>query len=257
MYSKPTSPQSIGQVLDGSFRLTRSAYRQTWVLALLAGLVTTPASIYQFTQGESFTQSLLAPADAVYWTLYSVGMLVSLVFLSAIYLRIDAIAGGTTGGSNVMAAALRRYPWLLLSFILTLVAWAVGLVLLFIPGMILVVSLMLGMPILLLEGKGPINSLTSSHRLVWGHWWRTSVILTVAFIVVMVLYMILGGIAGAVAPLIASGSAEIAAVMAVAIVLSLAGILITPFFLALILNIYWDLKLRKEGGDLAARAEAL
>ena len=37
----------------------------------------------------------------------------------------------------------------------------------------------------------------------------------------------------------------------------LAGFLITPFFVSLYLEVYRDLKMRKEGGDLAARIEAV
>ena len=32
---------------------------------------------------------------------------------------------------------------------------------------------------------------------------------------------------------------------------------VTPFYVALLLAVYWDLKLRKEGGDLASRVAAL
>lgn len=257
MFTKPTSPQSIGQVLDGAFRLASVSFRQTWVLALLAGVASYAASVYQFTRGDTLVQSILAPADAVYWTLYVGGLLLSLLFFSAIYLRVDAIASGTTDGGDTVNAALRRLPLVLLLLVLTLLALAVGFVLLIVPFLILAVSLMLAMPILLIESKGPIDAMTSSHRLIWGHWWRTSAILTVGVIIIMVFYMILGMVAAAVAPMIASGAAEVAAVLSVAIVIGLAGILITPFFVALVLNIYWDLKLRKEGIDLAWRAEAL
>ena len=37
----------------------------------------------------------------------------------------------------------------------------------------------------------------------------------------------------------------------------LMNVLVTPFFSGLLIAMYWDLKLRKEGGDLAARVGAL
>ena len=37
----------------------------------------------------------------------------------------------------------------------------------------------------------------------------------------------------------------------------LLSLLITPFYISLAIAIYWDLKLRKDGGDLAARVGAL
>jgi len=183
-------------------------------------------------------------------------LLASVLFYAAIYLRIDSIADGSTG-AGALQSALRKLPLLIALIILNMLALMVGFILLIVPGLILIVSLVLAMPILLLEDKGPIDSLTSSHKLVWGNWWRTAAILTVGGIIIFVLYMILGLIAAAVAPFLAGGEAAVVAVVSLFIVLALAGILISPYFVSLILNIYWDLKLRREGGDLSARAEAV
>jgi len=192
----------------------------------------------------------------MYWTLYCVGLLASVLFYSAIYLRIDSVADGSIG-AGALRSALRKLPLLIALIILNMLALMVGFILLIVPGLILIVSLVLAMPILLLEDKGPIDSLTSSHKLVWGNWWRTAAILTVGGIIIFVLYVILGLLAAAVAPFLAGGEAAVAAVVSLFIVLALAGILISPYFVSLILNIYWDLKLRREGGDLSARAEAV
>jgi hypothetical protein len=37
----------------------------------------------------------------------------------------------------------------------------------------------------------------------------------------------------------------------------LMALLVTPLYIAILLAVYWDLKLRKDGGDLAARVGAL
>lgn len=257
MYARPASPQSIGQVLDGSFRLTAAAFRHTWLLALLAGLASYAASAYQFTRGDTVVQALTAPQDPVYWSLYVGGVLLSMLFFAVILLRIDSLAGGTAAGTGALPTALRRLPLLIVLLVLTMVALIVGLVLLLIPGLILMISLMLATPILLLEDKGPFASLTASHRLVWGHWWRTAAIITVAGIIMIVLYFIFGLIGAAIAPLLAGGDPLVASLVSLLIVLALLGVLFTPFFVSLILNVYWDLKLRKEGADLAARASAV
>lgn len=253
MYEKPTSPQSIGQVLDGTFRLTAASFRHTWLLALLAGLSSYAASAYQFSKGGTPMEAMLAPQDATYWTLYAAGVVLSILFFAAIYLRVDTVAGGTAGQGGAVSGALRRLPLLIVLSILTVIAIACGMVLLVIPGIILAVSLVASMPIFLLEDKGPVDSLTSSHRLVWGNWWRTFIILVVAFIIAVVLYFVFGFVAALIGPLLTGGDAVLGAMVTLAIVLALLGIVITPFFVSLVLNIYWDLKLRKEGGDLAAR----
>lgn len=256
MYEKPTSPQSIGQVLDGSFRLTAASFGKTWLLSLLAGLAGSAATAYQFSRGTTLVEAALAPQDATYWTLYVVGTLLSVLFVAAIYLRIDEVAGGTAAEGGAVSVALRRLPMLIVLWILLIVAIICGLVLLIIPGIILMISLIAALPIFLFEDKGPVASLTSSHRLVWGNWWRTLVILTVAAFIVMVLYFIFAFVAGAIAPLATGGDVVLASVVSLVIVFSLLGVVIVPYFTALVLVIYWDLKLRKEGGDLAARMQA-
>ena len=45
--------------------------------------------------------------------------------------------------------------------------------------------------------------------------------------------------------------------VSVLIIGGLMSVLFVPYYVALLLSVYWDLKLRKEGGDLAARVSAL
>ena len=63
-------------------------------------------------------------------------------------------------------------------------------VLLIIPGIILMVSLLLCYPTALFDNKGPVSALSESHRLVWGNWWRTFVMLSVGVIILMVIYLV-------------------------------------------------------------------
>ena len=64
---------------------------------------------------------------------------------------------------------------------------------------------------------------------------------------------------GIVMPIVGLRSADplMFAVISTLIVSGLVGLFVTPFYVALLLSLYWDLKLRKEGGDLAARIGAL
>lgn len=257
MIAKPTSPQSIGQVLDRSFRLAAASFRHTWLLALLSGLASYAATIYQFASGGAQLSALLVPQDPLYWVLYFCGLLVSLWLAAAIYYRIDAIASGTLEETPAVQMALRRLPLLIVLVILMMLAIALGIVLLVIPGIILMISLMPAQMLYLLENKGPVDALASSHRLVWGHWWRTFAILLVGGIIAMVVYILMYFVAGIVAAVAGSAEAALAAMLSVLIGVALAGIFLAPYLVSLLLNIYWDLKLRKEGGDLAARAQAV
>jgi ABC-type Fe3+ transport system permease subunit len=114
----------------------------------------------------------------------------------------------------------------------------------------------------LFEGKGPVDALTESHRLVWGNWWRTAAILTVGVIIIMVIYLIAGVIIGVLAPIMVFGGGGTENALLISLISSLligvlTSLLVTPFYIGLAISIYWDLKLRKDGGDLAARVGAL
>lgn len=257
MIAKPTSPQSIGQVLDRSFRLAAASFRHTWLLALISGIASYAATIYQFASGGAQFSALLVPQDPVYWILYAAGLLVSVWFAAAIYYRIDAVASGTLEDTPAVSMALRRLPLMIVLVILWVLAICVGLLLLIIPGIILIISLMPAQMVYLLEDKGPVAALAASHRLVWGHWWRTFAILLVGGIIALVVYILMYFVAGVIAAVAGSAEAALAAMLSVLIGIALAGIFLAPYLVSLLLNIYWDLKLRKEGGDLAARAQAV
>ena len=108
-----------------------------------------------------------------------------------------------------------------------------------------------------------VDALTESHRLVWGNWWRTAAILTVGFIIIFVIYLIAGVIIGVLTPIFVlggGGGAEnvlLITLIGGLLVGVLTSLLMTPFYIGLAIAIYWDLKLRKDGGDLAARVGAL
>jgi glucose-6-phosphate-specific signal transduction histidine kinase len=109
------------------------------------------------------------------------------------------------------------------------------------------------LPAIMLDDKGAIESLRYSHGLVWGNWWRTAAIATIALIIVYVIFVIVGVLAGMAFML--TGVDPVAIFLVQVLTTLVGGILMTPFFVALFLEIYRDLKMRKLGSDLAARIE--
>jgi len=259
MYSRPTTPQGIGQLLDSTFKLTAASYGKVWVLALLLGLSSVIAVAYQFTTMASAPQDPTAVLgllrDPVYWALYFAGICLGLLFSAAMNLRIAAIGEGREIGGEI-GQAMRRWPVLIITFILYAIAVFVGCLLLLVPGIILGLSLALWPILAVLEDTGPFASLGGSHRLIWGNWWRTMAILVVALCITFAVYLVLGVVSGFITPFVSPREAVIAAIVSAVIVVVLEVLLIVPFFAALLLTIYWDLKLRKQGGDLATRIAA-
>ena len=263
MAIQPERPQSIGGVLDTTFQLYKASVLRVWPLVLLAAVGSSLPYIYVLIQGPEADPldpfgMLTSPG---YWAVNLATIILSLWAAAALYIQQQGVAVGQDPGAG--AALTRSLPRVLPLFLMSLLlflAVAVGMVLLIIPGLILVVSLILGANLVVLEGKGPIESLKGSHTLVWGNWWRATAILTVGFIVVMVAYVVAVALIGILIPIFGVDDVDAAFVAA-----SLGGLLVgvlmtfvvTPFYVALVLALYWDLKLRKEGGDLASRVAAL
>ncbi len=267
MSIQPTQPQSIGGVLDTTFQLYKASVVKMIPLSLLTVIAGSPQSIYMFTQGGAATTDPFAMLNMMssggYIVASLVGAIASMWMVCAAYFKIGAIGNGSDlGVGSALQQALPRLPFVLIMMILFIIALALGFILLIIPCFILMVSLALCFNVLLFEGKGPVDALTESHRLVWGNWWRTAATLTVGFIIIFVIYLIAGLIIGVITPLLLIGGGGSDDVLLFSLISGLLvgvlmSLLVTPFYISLAITIYWDLKLRKDGGDLAARVGAL
>jgi hypothetical protein len=259
----PAQPQSIGAVLDTTFQLYKASVVRVLALSLLMVIASLPPSIYMLMHVGTNPAEMIAGAgmlrDPTYWALYVASILGTLCTLGALYLKIGAI--GTDEDVSVgeaLQGGLRKMLPLFLLSILFMLAVVIGFVLLIIPGLILVVSLMLSVNLAIYENKGPVQSLRESHRLVWGNWWRTAAILTIGFTIVLVIYLIAGVVAGVLFAFAGlAGDGLLFTTLVGVVVGGLMNLLVTPFYISLVIAVYWDLKLRKEGGDLAARVGAL
>lgn len=264
MTIRPEQPQTIGGVLDTTFQLYKKSIGKVWLLCLIGAIGGALPSLYMAMTGAGTPSNPTAVLAMIgspgWWGMYVIAMLLSLWTMAACYRMQEAIG---TDSPMTLAGALTssasRLPILFLTMILFGIAVTVGMLLLVIPGLILMVSLLLCFTLVVLEDKGPVDSLTGSHRLIWGNWWRTTAILTVGFAIAIVLYVAIGLVIGIVIPIVGIGSTNplLFGMITGLVVGVLAALLLTPFYIALLLAVYWDLKLRKEGGDLAARVGAL
>ena len=131
-----------------------------------------------------------------------------------------------------------------------------GIVLLvFVAMLALMGRLQLFMAAIYIDREGPLASLKQSWRLTKGHWWRATVILATALIMMMVLYL-------AVMMLIYLGgylthNGPINRFLLVPLLVMVMYVVIYPLAAAIWVAMYNDFKQRREGGDLAARVGAL
>ena len=292
MYTKPTEPRSIGGVLDDGLRLWRDSLGKTWPLALLAQLVVavpvlilgyklqgyvspvtaTPARPMSAASAQAVLNLFKSPAT---WLTYLGIVICSALFYTALVLRVAAVAAGAVSSLGAaLSAALRLLPRLMLQFLLFFAAaMAAGVVIallgaaagralgflffvilmfafLFVFGRVFFASM-----VLMLDDAGPAESIAISWRLTRGYWWRCAGILLILFIIGLVFSLVVGFISAALgAALGRSGLLGAGISQLVSLVVNTA---LGSLYPAVLVAILYDLKLRKQGGDLMGRVDAL
>jgi hypothetical protein len=288
VYEKPTAPAGIGGVLDDGLRLWRLSLPLTWGLALLAQAVKTAPSIFfpvppsavppnlELAQrimtmiGASSRSSLLA---------FVFGM-ISYIFVNAVLLRINSVCEHRQMSLRESLAAglgllLRTIGFFfligigvaLLIGVIVIVALAksssagaqilMALVVMIVCVFLLyaAIRLVVGYPAMIVDDLSATDAIKASWRMTQGFWWRVTALLTVLGVIGLVLGAVLGIVAGGMAGLLGTGS------RVAILVTQLVSILVYSFLgslsPAVLLAVYNDLKLRREGGDLADRVSAL
>jgi hypothetical protein len=270
MYTLPTAPRPIGGVLDDAIGLYRATFKQCWLLALISGVFSAAVSMYQTAglrsvstattaQGwAALIQSMQISQRSSHSNLVGlVSVIVWLVIRAAIVARQHAAATGQEDSfGSALAVGLRRLPSAIGGGLTLVVLIAIGFVLLVIPGIWLWGMFQVWFVALVVEQLGPFKALGRSWRLVEGHWWRTSALVSVALIIILILSAAVGMTGAWFGLAVSHGGAGIV-LLAWQLVAAAISVITTPLLMAVMLSMYYDLKLRREGGDLAVRLSSL
>jgi hypothetical protein len=266
----PAHPQSVGEVLDLSFRIFRVSLLKCLPLGVAALLLRQMPNIYSLMRGRSLAGLLQGPHDAPWWLLSVVGWVSALVLWAALIVRQYTIARGEAGTTReALAVGLRRLPGMI--GITLLIGLAVGvcfvpaailagnklatllaLLVLLVPASYLALRLSCAATGFLLNPWGVIEAVQRSWTLTSGEFWRLAAIYTIAFIVAFVFYLLAIFVATAIAVPIGFGDIALVTAITASVLVILMG-LATPFFTAIALAVFGDLSVRREGTDLAAR----
>lgn len=261
MYARASAPRSIGGVLDDAIGLYRQSLSLIWPLSL--GLGTTaalPAVVLGLKQGGGTLQSqVLAMLDSVTTPAFWISFLLFYVIYAGIYAAlVSALHSIATRGvvslADALATGVSLVPRFIAASLLLVSIGVLGFIVLVIPGIYLVGIYQLVWIALAVERGGVMESFSTSARLIKGHWWRASTIVTVA-VIISIVFSVIGDIVSEAALLVAGSGITgvlIGKLSSTAIDVVVASLL--PCFL---LALYYDLKLRHEGGDLAARVAAI
>jgi hypothetical protein len=242
-------PRGIGEILSAAFEL----YKQHWQSFIqIVAIVVIPLTILQyFLQDQLQTTSSVTvdqTTGAVEVNNGSLGrsllltLVVSLIGVLVTQLLTGAIsraaAGSLVGESltpgDAFGYAFSRLGSILLVSILVGLIVAGGLILLIIPGIIFAVKLAVSIPALVVENRRGTDAIGRSWNLTTGHFWHVLGTYIVAAIIAAIVSGILGAIGGS--------NWFIRAILA-----SIAAIITTPFTALVLILIYIDLRVRKEG----------
>jgi len=278
MYVPPTAPRDIGGVIDDAIKLYRASFRTCWPIALIASIVSVATLLYLLSRFPTLA-TLRDPAQMLQlfkpsvWGLYLALSVASLVLLGAIIACQNALAAGaapmTVG--QALAAAFACVHWQLLGILLWLLYGgllaAIVLAPVSIPVKSLIVTawgvyaiylwgrLQLWMVALFAEHAGTLRAMRVSWELIRGHWWRAAMILTVGIIIVIVIVAIFGFIGGLV--FVTFRLDPMSLIIGNQLISAAERVFVTSMIPALLVAMYYDFKLRREGGDLAARTKSL
>ncbi len=263
MYAPPTAPLPIGGVLDQAIKLYRASFKNCWPIALMLSVLAGTISVYLLrnlpyiapSQGARSAAMLALLAHAWGWLLIAGIAYAGLI--GAVIASQNSLAAGTTQWTPVQAltASARRLPRQILAHLAVAILVVVGTILMVIPGIYVWGRLPLVTVAVFAEDASALRAIGSSWNLVGGHWWRTATIVTVGLIIVVVISLVFTLIGGFVLLLLHPGPAGL--LLGSETVSLIERVFVTPMMTALLVAVYYDLKLRREGGDLAARVNSM
>jgi hypothetical protein len=256
----PLRQMGIGELIDAAVRL----YRLEWkMLMAIVAVIVVPVTFLEVWAPQLLIGNIgaaIPPSDAfgqllaLSLILVAVQFLIVQPFLVAAVARaaVDIYLGEPVTIGGTYRYALRRSRSILWITILTALATLLGFILLIIPGIIVLVRLTVAPAALVVEGHRGSSALRRSWRLTKGFFWRTLGTL------------LLSGVIAAIVSGIISIPGELA-VQAMgpdawpvsALVSMLATVLVTPFGMLVVVLLYFDLRIRKEGFDIEVMAREL
>jgi hypothetical protein len=243
-------PLATGEVLDVSFGLYRALFFPLVVVAAVSRAVPLVLSLYM--QPGKADADPMATFNLLVdrWPLWLAGILFGLVanafavaattsLVSAAYLG-EAIAPGT---ALIKAAGV--IGRVIIVSILTGISWALGAIVLIIPGVVLYCGLALSVVALVLEQPlGPLAAMNRSWELTKGFRWKVFVTMLVAVLFLLIPTMIVGVVAG-IGAFVATWPPFVTAILT-----GVLQVFAYPFLYVVVTVLYYDLRVRKEGYDL-------
>ena len=256
----PLRQMGIGELIDAAVRL----YRLEWkVLMAIVAFIVVPVTFLEVWASQILIGNIspaIPSSDA-----FGQFLALALVFIAVQFLIVqpflvaavaraaaDTYLGEPVTIGGTYRYALRLLPSILWITILTTLATLFGFILLIIPGIIVLVRLAFAPAALVVEGHRGSKALRRSWRLTKGFFWRTLGTLLLSGVIAAIVSGILSIPGELVVQALGPDAWPISAIVSV-----LATVLVTPFGMLVVVLLYFDLRIRKEGFDIEVMAREL
>lgn len=255
-------PMGVGEVLDAGFSLARRHFRLlamvvAWGIVPGQALSAVALLLLAGFQNVMITATL-GVASLVGNVISAFGSTLAFFAVTIACARlVDPSSSSVPLQVGPLYRAALRCLWRWVLFSLMLVVLALPLIILFPLGIYLLFRWAVAGVVLIVERTGPIRSLKRSWSLTAQNWWHTCIVMIVMGIVMSVLQSVVGGLVGLSAVLIGESTGVAAVTVLGALSTSLAGVIFTPFSVAIYCVLYYELRARSEGFDLEQRAHQL
>jgi hypothetical protein len=264
----PLHPMSVGDVLDGAFKLLKANFR---TLLLVVGSIVVPLQLASaFVVRHQVSPGLLNvfrdPTVAQDQTAFSLGDagasvitavlgLVTAPLIAGAVSRVCAASylGQQVGPGEALRTTIRRLPALLAAAFLVGLATLGGFVLCILPGIAFMVLYTVVTPAMMIEEIGPIEGMRRSWRLVKPRFWGVLGISLLAWMISAFIGNLLGGAPSAVGTLLGGSFAW----LWIAIGAVLSSLVSAPITAIVDTLLYFDGRIRNEGFDLQVMAQDL
>jgi hypothetical protein len=262
---KDVRPRSVGEVVDAGISLYRRRFAAATVLSALFIAPTALIQVWNVRNSAAsglgdllvgaFELATTTEPPPFSWANVALDLLGTAGALAATVALFAPLYRGTT--IEIRSALTRTirslFPILVFAFVF-LVGGAVGLVLLIFPGLWLMTSWSLAIPVIVEEHLGARAAMNRSFRLVRGRFFTVAGILGLTFLIQAVLSYV-GILATLAAEWLTSVSANF--LITDALVNAVASLFGVPLLGAVLTAAYFDARTRREGIDIVAATELL
>ena len=241
MLELPTNqPQPVAKILDDGIKLFFYSFPKVLPLVLADVLLSVMLHLIvpELNSPDPAVVIEALTNSVVYLFFYAVAML---ILQAAIFYRIGMIFTQSDSGNipALLQGVKKLLPIVLATWLYTFL-FAAGLLIL-VPGILFAVSLRFFTPLILFDNATVLESLQHSHKLVWGNWWHTAMVLLIPLTMIFSVALL----SSMIVETILNSSTTLAAEqvnLVIQITYKIVDKLLNPLFYALIVVQFYELK---------------